>query len=146
MKMPFAGRSFQVEPQLSDTLPLSTDSEPVSVLICEDNVANQSLLRRMCTKLNLLVDVADNGVIGVEKVRKNQYALVFMDLQMPEMGGLEATEKIRTLGYTDLPIVAVTSNTSECDRQSCIDAGMDDFMAKPINMNDLSLMVKKCVA
>jgi len=125
-------------------LTIGTESDPIPVLICEDNIANQILLRHMCAKLNLSVDIASNGAIGVEKVVNNKYALVFMDLKMPEMDGLEATEQLRSLGYTDLPIIAVTANVSDSDRQSCFEAGMDDFMTKPINMHDLSRMVAKC--
>jgi len=102
-------------------------------------------MRRLCQALNLSLDMAASGAIGVDKVVNNQYDLILMDMNMPVMGGLEATETLRTLGYTSLPIVALTSNISDYDRQSCVDAGMSGFLTKPVNLNDLRATVEKLV-
>ena len=117
------------------------------VLLVEDNVVNQKVAMRMLEKLGCRVDVAANGREAVERVRKEVYGAVFMDCQMPEMDGFEATAAIRghegSARHT--PIIAMTANAMQGDRQSCLDAGMDDYIAKPIKEADLSAALKQWV-
>ncbi|USH05109.1 response regulator [Grimontia kaedaensis] len=106
-----------------------------AILLVEDNVANQLIARTMLERAGFRVTTANNGKEAIDAVEKDEFALVLMDLQMPEMDGFTACETIRTLneqGRT-LPILAMTANVSEKDKAKCKEVGMDDFLAKPVN-------------
>jgi two-component system sensor histidine kinase/response regulator len=109
-----------------------------SILLVEDNDINQEVAVELLEDAGFVVDVAVNGQIAVEKVRSSSYALVLMDMQMPEMDGIEATMAIRQdPDYDTLPIVAMTANVMEGDRQRCLEAGMNDHLGKPIEPDEL---------
>ncbi|MBD3221386.1 response regulator [bacterium] len=109
------------------------------VLVAEDNRINQQLMLRLLDKLGQDVDLAVNGVEAVAACRRQRYDLVLMDLQMPEMDGLEATRQIRIDdGDHHTPIIALTANAMSSDRDRCLAAGMDDFLAKPVKSQTLS--------
>jgi len=109
------------------------------ILLVEDNDTNRMLAKKFISRWGANVDTAINGHEAVEKVKKETYDIVLMDLQMPVMDGFEATEKIRTLGYTSgkLPIVALSAYTSEEDRKHVLGSGMNDFIPKPIDLKEL---------
>jgi len=108
------------------------------ILLVEDNDINQLIARALLEDVGLVVEVADNGQIALERVRKSAYDLVFMDMQMPVMDGVTATREMRKLQRLEhLPIVAMTANAMERDRYLCMDAGMNDFLVKPIDQQDL---------
>ncbi|MFW9606275.1 MAG: PAS domain S-box protein [Pseudomonas sp.] len=103
------------------------------VLVAEDNAINQQVAQELLNEVGIIVDLAENGRIAVNKVRESRYDLVLMDMQMPVMDGLEATELIRqTHPHALLPIIAMTANAMQIDRDRCLEAGMDDHLAKPI--------------
>lgn len=110
-----------------------------SVLIAEDNAINLILATQILKKYGLLTDSAENGRKAFELATQRQYDFILMDMQMPELSGTEATEKIREQGI-ETPIIAMTANTSESDRQTCLASGMDDYLAKPI---DQQLLLEK---
>jgi len=120
----------------------STDKFSGKVLLCEDNFDNQRLITHFIRKLGPTVDVADNGQIGISMVYKGDYDLVFMDMQMPMMSGVEATQRLREKGYTK-PIVALTANAMQLDREDCLSAGCDDFITKPINRKELQKIISR---
>jgi two-component system, sensor histidine kinase and response regulator len=108
------------------------------ILLVEDNDINQQVARELLEYAGLVVEVADNGEIALQKVRTGDWDLVFMDMQMPVMDGVTATQRIRSMsGFERLPIVAMTANAMEQDRRRCLDAGMNDFLVKPIDPDDM---------
>jgi signal transduction histidine kinase/DNA-binding response OmpR family regulator len=117
------------------------------LLIVEDNPVNQKVALIMIKKLGYLADIAANGKEAVAALQKRSYDLVFMDRQMPEMDGLEATRVIRSSGDlfndTTIPIIAMTANALKGDRQICIDAGMDDYLSKPVTADKIEAMLDK---
>jgi PAS domain S-box-containing protein len=104
------------------------------VLLAEDNEANQFVALELLGRLGIELDIAENGREAVEMVRGKPYAAVLMDMQMPEMDGLEATRRIRQEpAFRDLPIIAMTANAMKADVDACLAAGMNDFVSKPID-------------
>jgi signal transduction histidine kinase/CheY-like chemotaxis protein/HPt (histidine-containing phosphotransfer) domain-containing protein len=121
---------------------------PVRVLLVEDNAVNQKLGVRLLEKLGCRVDLAANGREGVEMIATLPYDVVFMDCQMPEMDGYDATRLVRAseTRVARVPIVAMTANAMRGDREKCIEAGMDDYIAKPIRRDDLAAALERWVA
>ena len=172
------GRPNQDPPSGLSSPPASLHPSPPSeetppearILLVEDNVVNQRVATRMLTKLHLQVDIANNGQEALDALRQRPYDLIFMDCQMPEMDGFEATQKIRQaereretllnagggekepqpslFSLTDshrshVPIIALTANALPSDRSRCLEAGMDDFLSKPVSLSQLEAMVRK---
>jgi PAS domain S-box-containing protein len=125
------------------------------VLVVEDNLVNQKVAVGILKKMNLSADIAQNGAEAVKAVQNKHYDLVLMDVQMPEMDGLEATREIRRiendagmLGYRHprIPVIAMTAAAMSRDKDKCLDAGMDDYVTKPINSHNLVQMLEKWLA
>ena len=126
------------EPALDDPLQAMAAISGARILLAEDNALNQQVATELLIDAGLQVDVADNGQIAVEMVKTGAYDLVLMDMQMPVLDGVAATRIILALpGMEKLPIVAMTANAMQADRKHCLDAGMVDFVAKPIEVDAL---------
>ncbi|HEY5902651.1 MAG TPA: response regulator, partial [Anaerolineales bacterium] len=111
---------------------------PLRILLAEDNQVNQKLALRILEQMGYRADVASNGLEAVESIERQTYDVILMDVQMPEMDGLDATREIRKLGGVTQPhIIAMTANAMEGDREICIAAGMNDYVSKPIRVNEL---------
>ena len=119
---------------------------PLRILLVEDNVVNQRLAARLLERLGYRADVVANGLEAIHAVERQPYDLVFMDVQMPEMDGLEATRRIcaRWAGAQRPRIVAMTANARPEDRGACVAAGMDDYLAKPIRVEELVAALSAC--
>jgi CheY-like chemotaxis protein len=124
------------KPSFASTAPAS--AIPLRILLVEDHPVNQKLASTILRKWGHVVFIANNGQEGVDQYRDGgPWDLVLMDMQMPVMGGLEATREIRRLEAPTgrhVPIIAMTANAMEADQQACMEAGMDDFVAKPFNV------------
>jgi len=116
-----------------------TVNELPCLLLVEDNKINQKISLTLVSKLGYQVDIAENGLEAIASTGKRRYDLILMDMQMPKMGGVEATRNIRSLGGPNAltPIIALTANAMESDYEACRAAGMNDFMTKPINREAL---------
>ena len=130
-----------------DLDPTQAERHPLRILLAEDNAVNQKLATRLFSLMGYEVDLAANGLEAVEAVDRQPYDVVFMDVQMPEMDGLEATRQIRERVVGGGPrIVAMTANAMEGDREACLAAGMDDYVGKPIRVPELVAALEKTPA
>ncbi len=123
--------------------PVDADRER-HVLLVEDNIVNQCVASEILKRIGVSVDIANNGREALDKLSVSTYDFVFMDCQMPEMDGFEATRRIRQReSLQSLPVVALTANALSGDRQSCLDAGMSDYLTKPFTRDQLETMLNK---
>lgn len=140
-----SGKKIPTKPQPQQTAVRSiADEFPLSILIAEDNPVNQKLAVRLLKQLGYTADVVSNGKEVLSQIRKRQYDIILMDLHMPEMDGLETTREIvHTVDAQIRPkIIAMTADAMSGDREKCIDAGMDDYLSKPVRLEGLRAMLR----
>nr|MBA3533773.1 response regulator [Ardenticatenales bacterium] len=121
---------------------------PLRILLAEDNTINQKLALKLLEKMGYRADVAANGLEVLEALGRQPYDVVLMDMQMPEMDGLEATRSVRE-GWPEEEqprIIAMTANAMQGDREACLAAGMNDYISKPIQIDDLQEALRRCGA
>jgi len=123
----------------------TTEFLPLKLLLAEDNLVNQHVAVAVLRKLGLKTDLAANGREAVEAVMERDYDLVLMDCQMPEMDGFQATRKIREHegGSHHVPILAMTANAMQGDRERCLESGMDDYLPKPVTIDSLKNALRR---
>jgi CheY-like chemotaxis protein len=130
-----------VQPRLSEELALTF---PLKILIAEDNEINQQVISYILQKLGYEPVIVENGRKAIDMVTSNSFDIILMDLQMPEMDGLEATRHIRNTPLVNPPvIIALTANTMEGDEEECRQAGMDDYIGKPVKLEELLGKLRK---
>ena len=146
-----AGQPTRVEKRAPSRLELDPEMahhHPLRILLAEDNVVNQKLVLRLLEQMGYRADLAANGLEAIAAIERQPYDLVFMDVQMPEMDGFEASREItrRWPGDRRPRIVAMTANAMQGDRELCLAAGMDDYMSKPIRMEELVAALERSAA
>jgi CheY-like chemotaxis protein len=143
------GEAVQVK-ATEDSAPKDGVARPsLRILLAEDNVVNQRLTSRLLEKMGHVVTIADNGQLALQRFSEQEFDLVAMDMQMPIMDGLEATEKIRASEKKSgkhVAIVAMTANAYEEDRERCLRAGMDGYIAKPISAKSIEMEIARVMA
>lgn len=128
------------EPEFVSETFLSTAGRKYKVLVVEDNVTNQQVAKAMLSKLNLEVDIANDGKEAIEKLKKNDYDIVFMDIEMPGIDGYETTRIIRRskeVRNPKVPIVAMSAHVLKGEREKCLKIGMNEYISKPVQMKNL---------
>ncbi|MFM7600804.1 MAG: ATP-binding protein [Pseudanabaena sp.] len=138
---------------LSSKIPQLAEQIPLKILLAEDNPINQKLANRLFEKMGYGIDIATSGIEVLEAIQKRPYDLIFMDVQMPEMDGLEATRQIRALEQSEqtelsnlaksIQIIAITANAMQEDREKCLAAGMNDFISKPFKVEQIQTAIEK---
>ena len=138
-KKPAVEREF--DPKMGKRLPLR-------ILLAEDNVVNQRLAQRLLQRMGYRADAAANGLEAIQALRRQTYDVVLMDVQMPEMDGLEATRAICEEWPPERRprIIALTANVMKEDQEACFAAGMDDYLGKPIRVDELVSALAECRA
>jgi CheY-like chemotaxis protein len=118
------------------------------ILLVEDNPFNQLIARKFLEKWYAIVETADNGLLALEKLTVNKYDLILMDIQMPEMDGIETTKAIRKhrdISLQQIPIIALTAVAMENDKEKLLKDGMNDYISKPFNPNELFKKIAKYI-
>jgi CheY-like chemotaxis protein len=128
-----------------DTIISPSEVSPLSILFVEDNIVNQKVALKIIDKLGYKADIATNGLEAVEQARLKDYDVIFMDILMPKMNGIDATKMIlEVFGTRKKPkIIAMTADTMMNDREACLKAGMVDYLNKPINVEDIRTVLNK---
>jgi CheY-like chemotaxis protein len=144
----FAADFVEAAPSAAVSLAAPTeqtlDLAKLKVLVVEDNAINRMIINKLLAKMAIKADNAEDGVEALKAVQLENYDLILMDMQMPRMDGLSATRKIRELSDLKQPhIIALTANAFEEDKQRCFEAGMNDFLSKPIVFDTLVERLKK---
>lgn len=142
------GGKIKTESKLEQKVDIDSDLSkkyPLRILLAEDNVVNQKVAVRILQRLGFRVEIAANGQEVLDLVKTVSYDLIFMDVQMPDMDGMEASRRlVKTYKENVRPkIIAMTANAMQGDREKCIAAGMDDYIAKPIRIEEIQFMIEK---
>ena len=134
----------EAEAETAATTSDQSEGGTIRILLAEDNAINALLTRTLLEAEGHTVETVEDGLLAVEAMKSSKYDLIFMDMRMPNMDGLEATRKIRAMDNVSkgLPIIALTANAFDDDRNACFDSGMNDFMTKPVSAEELSEMVR----
>lgn len=135
------------EAEVSDQKPVATEDllkwDKLKILVAEDNLVNQMIIRKMLEGLNCEVTITENGEKFIDKIKTANYDLAFLDCQMPVVDGFDACKQLRADKVQTPPIIALTAYALASDRQRCFDAGMDDYLAKPVNVAVIKEMMEK---
>ena len=118
------------------------DDYPLDILIAEDNFVNQKLIERILSKLGYQADVAYDGIQALNLFDKKKHTVILMDIRMPKMDGFETTQAIRQMAIEQPFIIAMTANAMSSDRDECLNNGMNEYIPKPISLNEVISKLK----
>jgi signal transduction histidine kinase/ligand-binding sensor domain-containing protein/DNA-binding response OmpR family regulator len=116
---------------------------PMNILVAEDNLINQKLIQHILSRLGFSAIMKENGQDAIDELNKNTYDIVLMDIEMPKIDGLEATRIIRQSNVKQPVVIALTANAMQGDQEECLRAGMDDYLSKPLKLEELVIMLEK---
>lgn len=133
------------EKENNENYKIEKDFKQSFILLVEDNPLNSLMATTILEKWNCIIDLAENGVEAIEKLRAKTYDLILMDMTMPKMGGIEASQIIRDELKVETPIIALTANAISGDSKKCLEAGMNDYLSKPYSQIDLNRVLTKWV-
>jgi CheY-like chemotaxis protein len=141
LKSVLTGKAADIEGRISVKVGVICSS--MRILLAEDNISNQKVTMTMLKRLGYKADAVSNGAQALKALERQHYDLVLMDVRMPEMDGLEATRIIRQRWHEEPKIIAITAYALQGDREKFITAGMDDYISKPVKMDDLAKLLMK---
>jgi two-component system, sensor histidine kinase and response regulator len=124
---------------------VKTKFAPCLALFAEDYDINQELVKEMLEFMDIRVDLADDGEEALDLYKKNTYDVVFLDVQMPKIDGLQVAREIRKMDKTQPVIIAITANAMDGDREECLESGMDDYICKPVEIHQLEEVLRKYI-
>jgi PAS domain S-box-containing protein len=143
------GNKLEIQEVKTDKYELSTNKKDINVLVAEDNINNQTLIKILLEKLGASCDIVQNGYEAIDTYKNNRYDIVLMDINMPELDGVSATKELQRLQKDEdlyqAPIIALTANSISGDRQKYIDSGLDDYLSKPIIFDELKNIFEKYI-
>jgi CheY-like chemotaxis protein len=145
VSLPFKDLMAREKSIVSEPESLSCDFNQMKVLVVDDDKTTQLSVRRLLEKQGLAVQVAENGEIALAKLARDTFDCIFMDVQMPFIDGVEATKRIRSTraNFRNIPIIALTAYAMPGDREKFLEAGMNDYIAKPIDKKELIEILKR---
>ena len=120
--------------------PLSLDLKGKKILVAEDNIINQLIIKKILEKTGCEIIIVENGNLALEELERQNFDLIIMDCQMPDMDGFETTKTLRVNKentHSEIPVIALTANVTLSDKTKCLESGMNEFLVKPINKNKL---------
>jgi len=118
------------------------EENPLSILVAEDNFINQKLAERILLRLGYKIDIVSDGKQVLDALRRKTYNVILMDVRMPEMDGFEATMKVRQMAIEQPYIIAMTANAMPEDKEECLNMGMNNYIAKPMQMPEITNILK----
>ncbi|MBX2863884.1 MAG: response regulator [Leptolyngbyaceae cyanobacterium MAG.088] len=133
-------------PKHTELDPQQGNKHPLRILLAEDNAINQKLAIQQLKRIGYRADIVGNGLEAIEALERQAYDVVLMDMQMPEMDGITASQKIRQIFPTQAQprIIAMTANAMQGDRERCLKAGMDNYISKPVDLENLAIVLQQC--
>jgi signal transduction histidine kinase/CheY-like chemotaxis protein len=138
-----AEKQLQELPTTAVTSPGEPSNMPFRILVVDDNVTNQSLMKHLLQEWHVSFDIVSNGLEALQSLQSTVYALVLMDIQMPQMDGYTATQQIREVLKLDIPVIAMTAHAMAGEREKCLSRGMNEYISKPINEQELLKLISK---
>ena len=136
-----AENQLPVIPAVNTSYFKDKSNTPLRVLVVDDNAINQSLMKHLLLQWNIDFDIVSNGLEGIEQLSYQTYDMVLMDIQMPKMDGYTATQHIRDVLKSDIPIIAMTAHAMAGEREKCLSRGMNEYISKPINEEELFKLI-----
>lgn len=144
-ELPFQISSLKLQPIIEKSTPVLSVKKEGRILLCEDNELNQKLIKAILLEKGYEIDLAENGLKGIDLFQSNKYDLVLMDIQMPIMDGFATTKKIRQEIKSQVPIVALTANSLIVEKTKCLQLGMNDYLPKPFTKEDILTKVDQWI-
>ncbi|MDX1603953.1 MAG: ATP-binding protein, partial [Salinimicrobium sediminis] len=144
-ELPFQISSLKLQPIIEKSTPVLSVKKEGRILLCEDNELNQKLIKAILLEKGYEIDLAENGLKGIDLFQSNKYDIVLMDIQMPIMDGFATTKKIRQEIKSQVPIVALTANSLIVEKTKCLQLGMNDYLPKPFTKEDILTKVDQWI-
>jgi len=143
---PCKGHFASEDSQSGILIPSFAETYPLNILVAEDNIINQKLIEKILCKLGYTADIVPDGIQVIDLIQRKKYNVILMDIRMPEMDGFEATQLIRKMVIDQPYIIAMTANSMLSDKEECLSFGMNNYIAKPLHMDEIVKILSTAAA